>query len=311
MFTAVVGALCLVAACSSETTDGGTSGSAPPEAGVAGGPGTPLGAGVEVVEGTTLVADPYPFLTDGGDAASPGDAGADRVEAGWSATTVVDGGDPLAIIDAYLDQAARNGMEAEVAVTCTPDLLPREVTCTGFARSADPDEPRSLGVTFLRGQRADLVSNHVVVVYSTSPETWEWGAPDVGGGRDLSLPAPPTFDPLPGPGEQLPADGEVERRITVQPGSRLAGPPHLSLLDATGGIEAILEVTGDPLAVLDAYIEHLHELGLEGSAPTTERAGGTVVTSAFANVAGGDHVALRLVERAGRPTWLWLSAGHD
>ena len=286
---AAFGVVCLVAGCSSEPT----------EAGFSGRPGTPLGDGLEVVDGTTLLADPRPYLS------------ADGEMAGWLATSVVDGGDPLAVVDAYLDQAEAAGLTPQGEPTCAPDPTPTGFICTGFARSGDPADPRSMSVTFLRGQRVDLVSNHVIVTFSSTDVTSSSDMPTSGGGGDVSLPDARPWGQLPEVGEALPADGEVTRRIVIQPGSRLAGPPHLSLDDATGGTHAIFEVTGEPIAVFDAYLEHLHDLGLEGAPPTERRSGGVVVTEAFANVAGGDDVFLRLVERPDRPTWLWLSAGHD
>lgn len=156
------------------------------------------------------------------------------------------------------------------------------------------------------------MSNHVIVTFSSTDVTSSSSdMPTSGGAGDVALPDAPPRGQLPEVGEALPADGEVTRRIVIQPGSRLAGPPHLSLDDATGGTHAIFEVTGEPIAVFDAYLEHLRDLGLEGAPTAERRSGGVVVTEAFANVAGGDDVFLRLVERSDRPTWLWLSAGHD
>jgi hypothetical protein len=99
--------------------------------------------------------------------------------------------------------------------------------------------------------------------------------------------------------------------VVVQEGSRLAGPLHLGLDDATGGTVSILEVTGDPRAVLQTYIDHFAELGLDVSDPDVREIGDAVVTTAYAGEAGGDDFTLTLVERSGRPTWLAIEGSHD
>lgn len=105
--------------------------------------------------------------------------------------------------------------------------------------------------------------------------------------------------------------GETTHAVVVQEGSRLAGTPRVNLDDTTGGIVAILEVTGDPRSVLQAYLDQMAELGLEGSAPEVLEIGGASVTTAYPYEAGGDHFTFTLVERPGRPTWLAIEGSHD
>src|SRR5690606_36010040 len=98
----------------------------------------------------------------------------------------------------------------------------------------------------------------------------------------------------------------------VEAGSRLAGPPHLTLEDATGGFEAILEVTGPPRDVLRAYLEQLLMKRLDTQqAPERVRVGGVTHTTATYATAGGDYYQFTLIEQAGRPTLLHVLGGHD
>lgn len=265
-------------------------------------PGTPLGDGFSVADGTTLIGDPIPIGVASLYQGEP------ILDQGWTATSIVDGGDPLEIVEAYLRQAADAGLAVDPGAGCTSTL--QVTTCSGFARSPDHAEPRSLSVAVVRGRREDVVSDHVVVRYSTT-ETFRDLGRNISGTTALAVPDPVSWPPSPSPGEELGTAGEVIHRVEVQEGSRLAGPPRLNMDDATGGIVALLEVTGDPRSVLDRYLADLTGTGLSGSGPEARTIRGAVVTTAGAAGAGGDHFSLTMVERAGRPTWLEVSGSHD
>jgi hypothetical protein len=262
----------------------------------AGPSGTALGDGFEVVEGTTLIGDPVPLgLLAEVD-------GEPIVDEGWVATSIIDEGGPMDIVEAYADQAASLGLVALHEPGC--DLDRDVVICSAAARSSDRSEPRSLVVEAVRGRRADVVSNHAVVRYGRSGWSWE-GAPErrrPAGGGDLALPDVGRWPPLPGVGDPVGTAGETLRNVTVQEGSRLAGPPRLNLDDATGGVVAILEVTGEPRSVLDAY---------GGSEHHVQQVGDARVTTTRIEEAGGDHFTFTLVERPERPTWLAIEGSHD
>jgi hypothetical protein len=303
---ALLGTMALaIGACgdSSATGPQSTSTRAPVIASAAGPPGTALGDGFTVVEGTTLIGDPIPI------GVAVLYQGQPIVDEGWTATSIAAGGDPIEIIDAYMRQAEDAGLVQQPRTGCARDL---DVTiCSAFARSTDAAEPRSLAATVVRGGRDDVLSDHVVVRFSTTDLYWEHGQVGGPGDQDLTIPASTAWPPLASVGEPLGTAGETTHAVVVQEGSRLAGPPRLDLDDATGGIVAILEVTGDPRSVLQTYLDHLAQLGLEGRTPEVLEIGDAVVTTAYPAEAGGDHFTITLVERSGRPTWLVIEGTHD
>ncbi|QYG92692.1 hypothetical protein HC251_09780 [Iamia sp. SCSIO 61187] len=264
-------------------------------------PGSSLGDGFTVVEGTTLIGDPIPIGT------SVAQSGTEVIDEGWTASLVIDGGDPMEILDTYLRQAEATGLVGETGPGCALD---QDVTiCSMFARAPEPDQPHSFTARVVRGLREDVLSNHVVLRFATTYLYWQY-IPTPAGGRVSEVPAAPSERPLAEVGDGLGTAGELQHEIVVQEGSRLAGPPHLNLDDGTGGVEVVLEVTGDPRQVLDLYLGHLGERAGH-SDPAVQEIGAAVVTTAFAGGGGGDGFELTLVEREGRPTWLAISASHD
>lgn len=303
---ALLGAVAVVVSACGESSDTApaSSAAAPPVIpSAAGPPGTPLGNGFAVVDGTTLVGDPIPI----GVAAVRN--GQPIVDEGWTATSVVDGRDPAEVIDAYMRQAEDAGLIEQPGTGCTHDL--DVAVCSAFARSPDVAEPRSVSATVVRGRREDVLSDHVIVRFSTTDLYWDYGQVRGDGDPDLATPAPTAWPPLVAVGEPLGTAGETSHAVVVHEGSRLAAPTRLNLDDTTGGLVALLEVTGDPRSVLQAYLDHLTEHGLEASAPEELVIGDAVVTSAYPSEAGGDHFTLTLVERPGRPTWLAIQGSHD
>src|SRR5918994_5860615 len=293
---ALLGTMALaISACgdSSATRPRSTSTRAPVIPSAAGPPGTALGDGFTVAEGTTLIGDPIPI------GVAVVYQGQPIVDEGWTATSIA-GGDPIEIIDAYMRQAEEAGLVEQAETGCTRDL---DVTiCSAFARSTDAAEPRSLAATVVRGGREDVLSDHVVVRFSTTDLYWEHGQVGGSGDRDLAIPASTAWPPLASVGEPLGTAGETTHAVVVQEVSRLAGPPRLGLDDATGGIVAILEVTGDPQSVLQSYLDHLDQLGLEGLTPEVLEIGDAVGTTAYRAEAGGDHFTNPLGERSGGAT---------
>ena len=266
-------------------------------------PGTSLGDGFAVVDGTTLIGDPIPI------GVAVVYQGQPIIDAGWTATSIVDGGDPIAILDAYMRQAEQVRLVEQPGTGCARDA---DVTiCSAFARSSNPGEPRSVSATVVRGWREDVLSDHVIVRFSTADIYSEHGQVGSAGDRASDIASSTAWPPLKSVGEPLGTAGETTHEVVVQEGSRLAGPPRLNVDDATGGIVAILEVTDDPRSVLQTYLDHLAELGPNGSAPEVLEIGDAVVTKAYPGEAGGDHFTLTLVERPGRPTWLAIEGSHD
>lgn len=265
-------------------------------------PGTSLGDGFTVVEGTTLIGDPIPI------GASVAQSGTEVIDEGWTASLIIDGGDPMEILEAYLRQAEAAGLVGETDPRCALDL---DVTiCSVFARTPEPAAPHSFTARVVRGLREDVLSDHVVLRFATTYLYWQY-IPAPAGDRVSEVPAAPSeWPPLAEVGDGLGTAGELQHEIVVQEGSRLAGPPHLNLDYGTGGVEVVLEVTGDPRQVLDLYLDHLGEEAGH-SDPAVQEIDAAVVTTAFAGGGGGDGFDLTLVEREGRPTWLAISASHD
>lgn len=293
-----------IAACGqSPATTGESSPRSPVISSAAGPPGTSLGDGFSVVEGTVLVGPPIPI------GIAVVSNGKPILDEGWTATSIIDGADPLDIVDAYMRQAERVGLVEQAGSGCS---VQRDVaTCSAFARSPDPAEPRSVAATVVRGQRADLWSNHVVVLFSTAEIYWTYGDMMSTDEGDIELPPPAPWPSLPTGGDPLPTADEIRDPVEVQEGSRLAGPPRLNIDDATGGMVAILEVTGEPKAVLQRYLEHLASLGSIGADPEVLEVGDALVTQAHASEAGGDDFTVTLVQRPGSPTWLQIEGSHD
>jgi hypothetical protein len=266
--------------------------------------GTPLGDGFVVADGTTLIGDPIPAGIAGYTNDVP------NLDDGWVATSVVDGGDPRQIVEDYLVQAEQAGLVRQPRTGC---LRQRLLRCRGFARSADPTEPRSLSIETIRGQVEDTVSDHVVVRYSTADLYWDVGGSGEQGDDPEADLAPVDLPPLQAVGEPIGTGGTTDANVLIQPGSRLAGPTHRSLDVGNGGVVAILEVTGDPREVLDRYLDHIVSLedGFEASEPESIDADDAVLTTANAGESGGDSFVLALVERPGRPAWLRIEGLHD
>lgn len=266
-------------------------------------PGTSLGDGFEVVDGSALIGDPVPAGT------SYYTNGQPVIDDGWTATLVVDGRDPTDIIGDYLRAAETNGFEIVTPTGCGEYL--EASFCTGFARSR-PASFESLTVESMRGSRDDVALDHVVVQFSTLELLWHEGErlqeSFVSGDENRD---PVAWPPLPQVGEGLGTGGEVTRSVVIEPGSRLAGPVRLTVNDVTGGIYAILEVTGDSDDVLGRYVDQLEKARLMGPPAQVEEAAGAVITRVRLDEAGGDAFQLMLVERADRPTWLVIEGSHD
>lgn len=305
--TAVLGMAGVLAVMATDREGGPSaseSGDTPHPAGVlpsaAGPPGTLLGDGFEVVDGTTLLGDPIPFesagLVDG------------EVEDGWTATLVVDGGDPQAILDAYLDQAEASGLTVRSGVGC--GATDEVVECSAVAaRPAGDDAPAYVEVAILRGRNDDLYSDHVVIWFSPSPEVPSRDHLEPGDGV-VGLPAQEPWPPLPDVGGTIGTAGETRHNLRIEPGSRLAGPPRLYRLDSTGGVWALLEVTGDPTTVVDGYLGQLDD-GFAPPERTVDEIAGARLTQTETYSPGGDYFRFVIVEREGRPVWLVITGAHD
>lgn len=284
------------------TRDSSPSGPILPSA--AGPPGTPLGDGYEVADGTTLIGDPIPE----GVAYYSGDEPV--IDEGWTANTLVDDGVVLVEpLEHYLRQAEQNGLVVQRPAKCTggTDMT----VCTGFARSEK--DFTTLTVYAMQGAHAGVLSGHVVVSLSTQEGIWHTNGPRLEPPPLREAPDPAPWTPSASERDALPTTDPVPRAVVVEKGSRLAGPVRLVGPEfGIGGIYAVLEVTGDPDVVLGRYVEQLTRAGLQkGPDAIPEDAGGATLTKVGLSEAGGDQFSLTLVERPSRPTWLIIKSGHD
>jgi hypothetical protein len=181
---ALLGVLLAIGGCgdSSATSQEPTASDLPVIPSAAGPPGTSLGDGFTVVDGTVLIGDPIPI------GVAVVYEGQPIVDDGWTATAILTGADPIGIVDAYMRQAAEAGLVEQPGTGCIRDL--DVAICSAFARSADAAEPRSLSATVVRGEREDVISDHVIVRFSTTEFYWSTEVPVRGAGdRDLDGPA--------------------------------------------------------------------------------------------------------------------------
>lgn len=284
----------------------------------AGPAGTELPDGFAVAEGTTLVGDPIPIGVAGSLNGQP------VLDEGWQATFTVHG-DAEAVMDAYLRQAVDLGLE-RVPVTepteresedyfsqngryglCAPV---RTVTrCYATARSPEGHSPRTVQLSLARGSPGDQPLSHLRLDYLTTQGSGSASGRSAFGDTRAMIPGPPaTWPPLPETGASFGVEVPVLGNLVVEPGSKLAAAP---VLTESLGSSALLQVTGDPAAVLDAYRKQLVVTVGEASEPQRLEIGGATLTTVFAAQAGGDHYELKLVERPGQSTWLSVQGSHD
>ena len=258
------------------------------------GPGTDLGNGFEVSEGTLLLGDVFPD-TRPGQGVTP--------EAGWSAYLVVTG-DATAVLTAYADQVEAAGY-APMAIQCRDD---EEVQrCSGGGRSS-PDKGESFTFEYQRagsGPGGGPVS-HLVLQYSKTTPT-DTGVPGIAPApTEVPPPLLPAFAPswpaLPAEGEPYEVDPLPRQPppLTVLPGVELVAHPWFSECCGTpGSSQAVFRVTGDPRNVLSSYLE-----GRNGTRSERTEGDATVLVGRGND---GHSYDMEIVLRPGEPTYMSLT----
>lgn len=205
------------------------------------GPGTPLGAGLEVPEGAVVLGTTFPDLEGGG----------------FRVLLLVPG-DPVAAFNDLRDQAATMGLEGAAGCLAGGDRL----GCS--ARLVDPADGETLSLSLTR-RVTDLGSMSGLGLRYRPPGTVEDATPgDQGSGP--TTPVPPLALPDPPLPEVDPADVGLLVRppaspvIALEPGSELAGPAGPCACDGEGW-SFVVEVTGVILDVVAAYGRQLSDLG--------------------------------------------------
>jgi hypothetical protein len=122
-------------------------------------------------------------------------------------------------------------------------------------------------------------------------------------------PFPDAWPPLAGPGDPIPSSVGGERFV-FEPGARLVGPPS-SIGSVTGGFEMVLELTGDPQRVVDAYRTQFEHAGFTPvRAPFGDDAPGTGPSARYTQSGGGEVSAITVTGDDGH-RFLWLTRAND
>jgi len=310
LIVAAIVAVALVAAAGVAVGVGGRSGGGTHGAVIAGAsgldPGSDLGAGLTVVEGSRLVAPPIPA---GQPTADP-----TVVDDGFTAILEVDG-DPLTVMQAYIAQTG--GTSPGIGCEDADGVQ----SCAATVYIDGGANPAALELSSWRGlpDGARPVS-HLELVYTSFPvsdaarEVAERVRPPAR--TPLSVPdvtSPPRPDGVaPSGGEQTMFVGaDPVAPLPVLAGSRLLAdvvprsgwPPHAI---------AVLEVTGDPATVHAAYRELLGDTGSDGASerPPRDVAAGRIMEFSGGETGGVDYQA-RLFVRDDGDAWLLIEAGYD
>jgi hypothetical protein len=268
-------------------------------AGHTAGPGTALGDGFTVADGTVLLGGVVPTGTA---VEYEGELIEDR---GWRALLLVTG-DAIGVLDAYAEQAADAGLPVTDRYRVGPcfDDVGSVVSCLRSARLGSLQDGRSVDLELKRtgpsGDRAPL--SHLTIHYrETGEPPYPPVPPDICPRYVCRAAAPPPtptgWPPLPGVGEryertQDPSAGRVE------PGSHLVAHPTW----ASGASVALFLLTGDPEEVLDRYLRQQES---DDVFDARRRDDGATVLERSWHAGGGEYNA-SVVLRDGSPTYLFL-----
>ncbi|MGH9085228.1 MAG: hypothetical protein ACRDYW_07215 [Acidimicrobiales bacterium] len=273
------------------------------------GPGSPLGDGLVVAEGSALIGLPIP----GGRAGlAIGSAGS-----GFSAYLFIDG-EPGQVVDEYLAQAAANGFQPLLApndgdgfeagpipaernrvgrcgleLSQEPSFAPSYV-CAATAENA---QGRCFDVSILRNER---YSHGFVRLYEPTAPPGTCLPSSITGDLDEPAPAMPTeWAVRPPVGTELGGRFGSLAAVPVQPGSHLAGAPAAGADHVFCAAVAALRVTGDPKVVLERYVTDVRAVlpleGLEWRSANVSVGGVSLEERSVVVPAGGDTYVLDLV----------------
>ena len=301
---ALVGAV-LTAAGSACTDDG-------PDAFAA---GQPIRDGFTVAEGSELVAPPLPTGVEMSLNNNP------VVDDGFIAVLEVRG-DPVEVLQRYLDQAAELGMTEHTPGDTSPDFAGRAegygcraadrdqvFTCVGFARTPDGEPRRSLTMQLWRGTfREAPPMSHLELRVSTVDVYWSFGIDGLqGDARQVRPPAVPddldldddaaafAEHPVINPVARV-QDSRVVADITTGPASGLV----------------VVEVSGDPAEVLAGYAAAFEEIAGEARQDPPRGVRGGRQTAVHAATAGGvEYHAWMYEPEDGDRAWILIRGGYD
>lgn len=275
------------------------------------GPGSELGDGFTVADGSALIGAPVPLGTTSVVDGTP------VVDEGWKAHLFVSG-DPSEVVEAYLEQARAAGMEVNPVPDDEPFAMEGEenppsgyymcaavgdmsVECGATAGDA---EGRCLNLDLVRSGRA----SHLALTLSTN-DPFVCEAPSgLAGNSAEDPPSPSTWPDLPGEGNPLGEPWGSLAPIEVQEGSTVVAAPVARL--GCGVVGALLEVEGDPREVAARYAAEIERISRVELGVTTEevRSGGRTLRRHIAQEGGGGRrFEIDLVTGEDDTAWLYLS----
>ncbi|HKY13733.1 MAG TPA: hypothetical protein VJM33_02320 [Microthrixaceae bacterium] len=286
--------------------------------------GDPLANGLAVAEGTTLIGKVMPI------GVSHFFNGEPVVDDGWVATFLIDD-DPEAAVEAYMRQAANLGL-ARIPVapstslaglttaTCTTDPQPYVVNeagryrCAALATGGTEGAPITMAVQADRGAIGPAAFvNQLTLQYSTL-EIARSALPARLGIAGPAPILPDNWATVVRAGEEIPDNWPYMNGIEIVDGSLPAGPLGMSGCEGTA---LTIEVTGDPLAVFDAYQrQYATRTGTPSDAPLAPPeplavADGSTLYRAYPGGIGGESLKISLVLKPGERTWMTMESCND
>jgi hypothetical protein len=237
-------------------------------------------------------------------------------ERGWNALLLVNG-DPYDVLEDVRAQAAHNGMPASLMPTgCTtyPDVVECRVDAhsPGFVQHPARGAGLSALVTRGPGGSSRPPMSHLRLSYSEvqpSEARKPVAAPPA---VDRTEPVRLFPDDWPAPLQPGDRFGSISGETwVVEDGTRLVGPPSYTAVCATGGFDAVFEVTGDAERVVERYARQFAHAGFSGvRAPFGDDVPGTGPSARYTQPGGGEVSAVT-VDGSGGRRFLWLSRCND
>lgn len=271
-------------------------------------PGTTLGDGFSVAEGTRLLGHTFPSVIAGYHNDEP------IQDDGWVASLLVTG-DLDDVLAAYRAQANAAGLPLRaIATNCGTEGSLTRCSAQGFGGT--PDDPRSILLEADVGEIDGNPVSHLTLTYfdvevTTDGTIFPPVPPDPASAPPLRARARPPTD---WPAEPT-GDGRFGTRLTdgerfrLEPGSEMVGPVHRKGYGFVSFV-AVLAVDGDAEAVVDGFLDQFQQ-HVGGSVHEYVRPLDDGTARQFDAEGAGEagNLQLRLLTSDEPVDWLWLAWG--
>lgn len=246
------------------------------------------------------------------------------LDAGFEVVLAVTG-DPLEVLNAYVDQArelgltdvmpkpdARDGEGGDLPCGDGGDRTDDVFTCWMSARTPDRPDPRSMVLAFARGSvDGSQPFSHLTMRFWTTEDNWEHAGVSPVRDEGAVPPVPDSVDPPSNDRTMFDHWGPGEP-VAVESGSTLMAelPGHACTAWMP---EALLKVTGEARAVLRRYVEQLEgliQLDSSGILDPIEVEGGQLTVGTAAELGGMSYV-FTLFESDDNGDWIRLTSCYD